>query len=101
MTGGKVGSRSLDPQPFRVGEDWYVSALLPDGRIYPIDGFKTERAAKEWIAGRSKLWFREKGSDGDGIHPLQAPYLDVAEILARPVSVAPPPKIKPSTPKIE
>jgi hypothetical protein len=56
---------TLDPQPFRVGDGWYVQAILPDGRIDPIDGFKTEAEAKEWIANRSRVWFREMGYEDE------------------------------------
>jgi len=51
----------LNPQPVKFGDEWYVVATYPNGQEERILGFKTEEAAKDWIANDSKEWRRRRG----------------------------------------
>jgi hypothetical protein len=56
-----VPTVKLNPQPLKVGDEWYIVAAYPSGQEERIIGFKTEVAAKDWIANDSKAWRRRRG----------------------------------------
>jgi hypothetical protein len=56
------GRIRIQPQPFRVGNEWHVKAIWPSGHPEEITGFKTEAEAKAWIVGDgAKEWLRSRG----------------------------------------
>jgi hypothetical protein len=56
-----VPTITLNPQPRKLGDEWYIVATYPSGQEENILGFETEEAAKAWIANDSKAWRKRRG----------------------------------------
>jgi len=58
-------STSIIAEPVKLGDEWYVLARHPSGQREHVRRFKTETEAKNWIARKSKAWFKKRGYADD------------------------------------
>jgi hypothetical protein len=52
----------FEAQPLKVGADWHVVAVYPNGQREHITGFRSEEEALHWIGGQgSYAWLKGRG----------------------------------------
>jgi hypothetical protein len=50
----------FDPLPNKVGEDWYIRAIHPNGKQEHIRGFKSAAEAMSWLGPECKDWLKAR-----------------------------------------
>jgi hypothetical protein len=60
---GTHSNITFTPQPLKVGWEWHIEAILPNGQKEHITGFPTEQVAKDWLAdpAMTQQWLRKRG----------------------------------------
>jgi hypothetical protein len=53
---------TFEPKPLKVGEGWYIVVTYPGSMQEHIPGFRSEKEAEEWLAGKGReTWLRARG----------------------------------------